>query len=281
MKKFAWLTMLAILLPVLLFGFIGCMKKPDHTPNYGPEVTWEDIQKAAINDMPPDPMQMKEGQYTSIDITQTIDVQMPMTLSQRLDRILKRTDTTTEANLEFEVKLNELDASGTWKQSIDYPKLSILKDSAQSTVQNVQAKSAKIGAMSLKALKATDQQTPVKVTYHNLEREDGFMPVPILVQNQPDCGGLKDCAKGLRYMRLSFDRVVWETDAKGTKTAYRITFSPDIPTYVADWNDPEGLAPSNQFQFCFQTWLEIQNGSQTQVVPVQQCADMRDFQHGT
>lgn len=282
MKKFAWLTALAILLPVIVFGFLGCMKKPDHTPDFGPEVTWEDIQKTAVNDMPPDPLNMKEGQYTSIDVTQAIDTQVPITLSQRLDHVLKRTDTESEALLEFEVKSNELDASGTWKQSIDYPKLTMEKTTTTAnSVDKSQPQSSKIGAMSLKALKASDEEAPVKITYHNLKREDGFMPVPILVKNRPDCGGVKDCDRGLRFMRLSFDRVVWENDTKGTKTAYRITYSPDIPTYVSDWNDPEGLFPSNQFQFCYQTWMEFTSGSQTQVVPVQQCADMRDFQHGS
>jgi hypothetical protein len=118
------------------------------------------------------------------------------------------------------------------------------------------------------------------VTYHNLKREEGYTAVPLLVKNKSDCGGVKDCNKGLRFLRVSFDRVIWDSDDHGNKTTYHITYSPDIPTYIADWSHPEGMYPTNQLQFCVQSWVEVTSGNQTQVVPVQQCADMRDFQFG-
>jgi hypothetical protein len=106
------------------------------------------------------------------------------------------------------------------------------------------------------------------------------MPVPVLVKSKPDCGGVKDCDKGLRYTKVTFDQVVWDSEDHGTRTKYTITYSPDIPTHIMDWSHPEGIYPTNQFQFCAQTWIEIDNGTQKQVVPVQQCANMRDFQFG-
>jgi hypothetical protein len=286
MKKIIWFSLLAILVPVLVFGFLGCMKKPDHTPNYGPEVTFTDIQKAAVNEVPPDPESMKAGQYVSLETTQVLDTQSPVTLAQRLDELTSRSTAEDEKQTGlikwlFTITLNELSPTGQWQQSVDKDRQLSMEVASSTTVSpqnSTMSAKAPIGIYSLKALQTSDEQAPVKITYHNLKREDGFLPVPILVKKKADCGGVKDCDRGLRFMRLSFDRVIWDSDDHGTKTTYRITYSPDIPTYIADWSNPEGIYPTNQYEFCAQTWIEVDNGTQKQVVPVQQCKDIRDFQ---
>ncbi len=284
MRKFLMFTFIAILAPVILFAFLGCMQKPDHTPDYGPQVAMEDIQKAVFDNVPPNPLGMKLDQYVSIDLTQVIDTRPPVTLSQKMDKIVAYDPTTNPSEIKwtFLVDTNELNENGVWQNSKQYYDLVYQKDSQKSLSfsQDIRATPSKMTAYTLKALAAEDATKPVKVTYHNLQREDGYMPVPLLVQNRPDCGGVKDCTKGLRFIRISFDRVIWDTEVHGTKTSFRVTHSPDIPTYLVGWGDPEGLSFSNQFQFCMQTWLELSEGQQKQVVPVQQCADMRDFQFG-
>lgn len=278
MKKILLLTAFAILVPLVLFGFLGCMKKPDHTPDYGPQVSFEDIQKTAADNVPPDPMTIKLGRYISIDVTQVIDTQSPMTLSQKLDTVTAYNDTPTEIQWTFEVTMNELGTDGVWKKSIQNFDLVYEKNNKQSQASTFESPAqTKMSSYSLKALQTSDTSSPVKVTYHNLKREDGFMPVPLLVKNRPDCGGVPNCDNGLRYIQISFDRVVWDSEDHGNKTHYTITYSPDIPAYVADWSHPDGIYLTNQIKFCAQTWIEIEGNGQKQVVPVQQCADMRDF----
>jgi hypothetical protein len=283
MKNLTAQMALAILIPLFLFTVIGCMKKPDHTPNYGPEVTIDEIQKVALDSIPPDPSKIKLGQYISIDVTQVIDTQAPVTLSQKLDSVTKY-DAVKDplyVLMTFQVKMNELSNTGQWLTSVQEYDMALEKDRNIPLGLSAQGRnpSAQMGSYSLKALKKAEASSPVRVTYHNLKREEGFIPVPPLVKSRPDCGGVQNCERGLRYLRLSFDKVIWEND-EGTKTSYRVVYSPDIPTYIADWSNPDGIYPTNQFQFCAQTWLKIQNGEQNQVVPVRQCADMRDFQFG-
>lgn len=278
MKKYLVMSLFAIVIPLILFGVIGCMKKPDHTPNYGPEVSTEQIL-SVLQEMPVDAAAIKAGQHVSIDITQVIDTQTPQTLFQRLDKVTARRETDSIIELDFEVTTNSLE-DGIWKQSIDAPTVTVTKETEAST-SNAKSNSIrpqKIAPMSVKAMKAADEQSPLKVTYHNLKREDGFTAVPISVMNQPDCGGITNCERGLRYLRLSFDRVIWETGDRGIKTSFRITYSPDIPPFVVDWADPYGLELSQQLQTCVQTWMSITSGNITQEVPVQQCTDVRDFQ---
>lgn len=290
-NRIIWLTLVAILAPVIVFGFLGCMKKPDHTPDYGPEVTFAQIQEAWENDMPPETLTMRKGQYVSIDVVQVIDHQAPVLLSQRLDEITDRADVvggpsqdqTLAVSWDFSVVRNDLQADNTWKQSKDYPRLEL--DLSEADVQSFAAKATGTpakGIYTLSGLRTLDNETPLKITYHNLKREDGFMPVPVDVKNQADgdCGGLANCDRGLRYMQISFDRVVWDRPDKGIKTTYKISYSADIPTYIFDWSNPDDIYPTNQLQFCAQTWLELESGSQTQIIPVLQCANMRDFQHG-
>ena len=231
---------------------------------------------------------MKKGQYISLDVTQSIDGQPPLTMLQRLDEILERTETSERIDWQFHVTQNQLvDSSGTWKQTKDVYDIGMEKDPSTAiaaisgTALSVTDK--KMNIYSLKGLQAEDEQSPTKVTYHNLKREDGYMPVPLLVKNHQDgkCGGVQNCDKGLRYVRVSFDRVIWDRPDKGIKTAFTFTYSADIPTYIADWDSPSSMAPSNQIQSCAKTWMEIESGSMTQVIPIQQCADIRDFQHGS
>lgn len=287
MKKIIAITALAILLPLVLFGFIGCMKKPDHSPNYGPEVSWEQIQKVWNLDTPPEPLSMKPGQYVSLNYTQVIDVQSPLAFRQRSDEVKSRTEDPEQIEWIFHTKENILDfESGQWKSSEqDQEPLYYLKNEAQPASLSLKATGVKpqshIKVFSLQALKAVDQTTPQKITYHNLHREDGFLPVPQIVRNKPNCGGVLNCEQGLRFMRISFDRVVWESAEKGIKTTYRITYSPDMPTYIYDWTHPNDKFPTNQYQFCAQTWLNVTSGSQNQIVPVMECAEVVDFQFGS
>lgn len=270
----------------------SCMKKPDHTPDYGPEIPFTDIQKAANFDMPVEPSTIKKGQRVSLDFFQVVDTQQPMTLMQRSDEVTfqseekdANTQETVSYHWTFNVILREMDETGHWKISQSpYGPLCYAVTEQGCTAMSAQAQEDTKGSLrpyTLQGVRTKDLEEPYKVTYHNLKREDGFLPVPQVVANRPDCGGVKNCSQGLRYVRISFDRVIWESEAKGTKTNFRFTYSSDIPTYVYDWI-PGDVFPTNQVDSCIQTWIEITNANnQTQVVPVRKCMEITDFQFGT
>jgi len=273
----------------------SCMKKPDTTPDYGPEVQFEDIQKAANFDMPIEPELMKKNQYVSLDTYRVIDTRSPITLQQRTDQITDLIENAGSLRWTFFVTLRELQQAGDWKKSeqtwgpLCYEK--VLDSGACNTTSSMSTNSVAASnvalsgyrpmqAYSLGGMRTMDEASTNKITYHNLKREDGFLPVPQAVSNRPSCGGVKNCAQGLRFVRISFDVVEWDSETHGTKTNVRFTYSSDIPTYIQDWL-PGKMRFSNQVDACYQTWFEIKNDTQTQIVPVRDCMEITDFQFGS
>jgi hypothetical protein len=125
---------------------------------------------------------------------------------------------------------------------------------------------------------ATDPNEP-KVTYYNLQKSSGTMPVPDLVKARTDCGGLAKCDT-IRYVAVSFDRVVWDNSGNGTKTSIQYVFSPDVPTYVYDWANTDVMFFTTQISECAQQWVaQVSNGS-TRYIPVRDCRDLLDFRFG-
>jgi len=269
MKKLLLISLIAILIPLMLFGFLGCMKVPENKANYGPETTFEEIRKASGNDAPTDPFSIWKGQYVSIDTSYVIETQIPTLVSQRLDEVTDYAEDTNKVYMQFDVTLVELN-DGAWKQSKLEPLVLSLK----------KTETQRLKQLAMKAM-ANDG---AKVTYHNLKKETGILPVPEIVRKKPNCGGVPGCK--LRYVQLSFDQVKWDSPDHGIKTSVKFIYSPDIPTYIADYDDmgswgDYGVPLTNELQACFQTWLELSNNGQTQVVPYLQCREVRDFQFGT
>jgi hypothetical protein len=260
------------------------MKKPDHTPDYGPEVEFSEVEKASKVDMPIAPEMIKTGQYVSVDVYRVIDVQSPDTIWQRRDDVTAQTEEPGSFHWTFNVQLKERNSSNQWQISeVKYGPLcyeKVYKSGACSSAATQSYQPTKsIRSFTTQGIREMDAAQPYKITYHNLKREDGFLPVPQPVSNKPDCGGVKNCTQGLRFVRVSVDRVVWEDENKGTKTSYSFTYSTDIPTYVYDWL-PGDVYPTNLIESCAQTWVEVKSDTQTQVVPVRECMEVTDFQFG-
>jgi hypothetical protein len=276
MRKILLIAALAILIPILVFGFLGCMKKPETKPDYGPEVSLDQINKAVSESTPVAPLSIKKGQFVSLDFTQVIDTQGITTLAQRSDEVMASDDAGTEINWTFQVNMREFFPDGTSKSTKQDYKLAFQKNQTASVTQTssssdeVQKFSSPVSLMSLKK---ADAAVPAKVTYHNLTQESGVL-------REGSCIGAL-CRNGLRYLKVNFDRVIWENEERGMKTKFSVVYSPDVPTYISDWAIPEEMYLSNQVQFCTQTWIEVSNGDQKQSVPVKQCSEMRDFQFGT
>lgn len=284
-------------------AFSSCIKKPDHTPDFGPEVTIEEVQKASNFDMPTMPETIKAGQTVSLDWYQVIDTRDPETFYQRVDLVSKSVDKTVNGGDQkycwtFSVRALQKDfKTGIWKESIDpygplaYPShqetdcSDVLPLQRTSELEPAQAK--QLRELSIPGLRAKDTESKVKVTYHNLKRTDAMIPVPTVVSsktnwcaNKPDQNGVTaECKKELRVIRLNFDRVEWPEDEKPFKVTYSFTFSADIPTYISDWL-PGTIGLSNQVSSCAQYWQEFKNGEVTQNVPVRRCVEVVDFQFG-
>src|SRR6185312_17302196 len=103
MKKILFITFLAVIIPFIVFGFIGCVKAPKTTIDYGPEVSATDVQAAVtdaiVNVAPTAPLSIRTSQYVYIEHSQALDIYNPIVISQRGDTITTRTDTDTTFSL--------------------------------------------------------------------------------------------------------------------------------------------------------------------------------------
>lgn len=234
-----------------------------YSQDYGPEVSVKDIQDALNSGAPTNPYSIKKGQYVSFSEIETIDTQGPIILSQRLDQVTDSVTTPEKIDLFFQVDLHE-----------------IINGSLQSSTQNyvLSIPNQKLPVKSFLALGKTNLNSIEKVTYHNLTKEFGVMPVPEVVKTHANCGGVTNCDAGLSYLKVTFDRVVWDSANHGVKTSFLFISSGDIPTYIHDWSDIHNLYFTNLIKSCTKTLFEVMNADQIQIVPVLRCTEVQDFQ---
>lgn len=293
-------------------GLASCMKAPDMAPDYGPEVSGKEVE-TALKSAPPAPpfLSMKLGQYVSVDEFQAIDTGKIVTLTQRLDKITNYTVTErdkdglpTKATLAYTITMDELqmiDDKEVWNESkFASPPLGVEKaKTAGASSLSIKSKVLPVSPtisissllsisrilknnslpLSIQSLRAKDATSKDKVTYHKLNVEQGTIPIPHKVKDRANCGGILRCDLPLRILKVSFDRVTWDTPEHGTKIKFSYIFSPDIPVYIQEWDThEEGYALTNLIQACAQIFLEVQNGNQKQTVPILQCSEVRDFE---
>jgi hypothetical protein len=304
MKKIIIITFFAVIVPLLVFGFIGCVKAPSAKIDYGPEISAAEIQDAlseVLQAAPTNPLSIQKDQYIYVEHTQALDVYSPILISQRADTITDRALTETEFDLGIDIQLNELQNDGTMQFSRSHSDLQIpLNSSSAITATSFDGSSSSAKAASafawihalttpelvhiqdysLRSIKAQEENPDPKVTYHNLQRNSGIMPVPDLVKARTDCGGIADCDRGIRYVEISFDRVVWSDENNGTKTSIDYIFSPDVPTYIYDWANSDDLFFTNQISECAQQWIPQTTNNTTRYIPVRDCRDLLDFHFG-
>ena len=195
---------------------------------------------------------------------------------------MDRQENATVVQLKFQVDLKEL-VSGTYVESHQSPVIGISKEAKteeyfSNSVQKVRVQEV---PLTIQSLKTQDTTATSKVTYHNLRSITGTFPTPATVLSRPNCGGLPKCHSELRYLEVDFDRVVWDSEAHGIKTTYKMIYSPDIPTYVHDWSNQDEVYFTNLYKTCAQVFVPVSQGGQSQTVPVLQCAEIRDFQFGS
>ncbi len=288
MKRILFLTVIAITLPLILFAFVGCMKNPELKADYGPKVTSEKIGEALNEGAELRPETIKMDQYVSLEGYMGIDTRPPETTYQRLDEVVKYEQPVQDGKIysvaTFNVTTREL-VNGGWKE-YKLGNLGLVVDVKPVATTAFQSRDTKESGLTIQSIQRLAAAAPEKYTFHNLTKESGVMPVPAAVSSRPDCGGLPEmvCRNGLRYVKVKFDQVYWETPDHGIKTAFTLISSSDVPTYIESWDNlnPEdnSLRVTNQIKGCGQTWMELSDGTNKQTVPVMNCMELRDFQFG-
>jgi hypothetical protein len=276
--------MMKATLLVFLLVLSACVKQPELKADYGPAVSISDIQKAAFSMAPPDPYSIRKGQFISMDEYQVVDSKPPTTFFQRSDEVTAISEDSTTVKMSFKVNLQELDAQGQWKTSTQPYNLTFLKSNsvaeALAYFQTLNTKNeSEVQAYTINKLRTLDATKP-KVTYHNLKSTEGTFDTPGSVLSKPNCGNITNCKTKMRYTEISFDRVVWSSDDIGEKTSIRYIYSPDMPTYIEDWTNEDGIYFTNLYKSCAQVFKSFSQGGQSQVVPILGCAEIRDFQFG-
>ncbi len=162
--------------------------------------------------------------------------------------------------------------------------LSLFQPRFQNSIPyNVDSRNFTIQGLNAKDREANESKTTV--TYHRLIREEGQMALPPAVAQNPTwCGrstssGTSVCPQQMRFLKIGFDRVTHKEGEKDVKITYTFVYSPDIPSYIYDWQ-PGEIFLTNQILSCAQMWLEVQSGEVTQNVPVRECMQATDFKFG-
>ncbi len=274
-------------LAISVLALNACMQKPDPKPNYGPESNPDSINQA-FAEFTNDPSTINKGEFVYLESTFQIaslppklSFQLGETVTNKVENSTGWVLTIVQENVmqenekpvvskterracvpriktedcQVEVFNNPNNQSNQFPQSLNFrlnknissPKPIKIKEFLQTLVSE-------------KPIKPTAQ----RISYHNLIKEDVTFPLPNLVRLRSNCGGLARC-QNLRAMSVSVDKVIWESDEKGTKTTFRFIWSPDAPYFAS------------QLLGCAQTWMDIQG----QTAPVTQCEEVKDFTFGT
>ena len=243
-------------LGVLAICLWGCMKNPEYTQDFGPEVS-EDAITQAVNDAPTaDVYSIKKGEYASSQKTQQIQANQSTVIYQESNTVTDKTEDTTTFYFTIVKKINEL-IDGQMKPSTSEIHATLPK---QTTAP---ATSIEVPTVSMESIHT--QAADGSVTFHNLRVESISVAIPSLVLQRSDCGGLPTdvCHSSLPAKRISFDQVHW-SDGVGTKYAVSFTISAAVPFFAA------------HLQQC----LEANIPYQQQLVHVIQCDSMVDFTAG-
>lgn len=273
MKKIIWGTLLAICLPVLMIALVGCMEKPSHAPDYGPEIAVQDVNDALLALGESDPETVMPGEFRYYVLTQSIDqgaFAITFDIGRTVTAVRNRPEN-TYVEMDYidqirEFKPDQVVTSSEQAAGMRFPKLSAPPELSLKALQE------KIRVSSSKQMHPTSEGP--RVSYHNLRSDRGIIPIPEGVRARADCGGLPRaicaCNQGLcdgflRVNRVSFDEVVWESSDRGKKTSYSVVVSAEAPYF------------SQQISLCIQQWIDFAG----RVVPVTQCQDVKDFRFGT
>ncbi len=264
MKILMLLTIAAIAIPAFFFSLLGCMKTPEHKADYGQENLISEVNDALNALGQPDPIAIKKGEFSYSVYAQSVDTGLPQVIMQTAKTVTDRSEDADNIYLTVVDETNEL-KDGVFKPSHEESHLVASKKPSSTAILALPTDTLiKVMAGWVTSFEAGKP----RVSYHRLTQEKTEFPVPDLVQARADCGGLKTdaglCSKYIPAVKVSFDKITWQSETRGVKTHFQIIASPSVPFFSSD------------LQFCRQDWIDYQG----RVVPVNLCKEIKDFKFG-
>jgi hypothetical protein len=233
MKKIIMLSVLAVAVPALFFVLAGCMKKPEHKPDYGPEVPVAEVAAAIGELQTVDPENIQVGEYVNYTVIQQLGTGNPVVAGQVSYTLLSKVDEGDRYLFTFNERIED--------RSFEPPRISdsppiplyLMKQTQALSIAGFQklvpaSESFNILNYKLGTFRPMTEAAS-RFTYHKLQTETGFMPIPQAVKDSPNCGGLARCDRDLRTQTVAYDEVEWVSESLGNRTSFRITISPDVP----------------------------------------------------
>lgn len=229
MKRLAVKTTLCLLIPVVLFLIVGCMKNPEINKEFGPKVSGVEINQAltlakyasTVNSID----NIKQGEFAYYEKSTQIENIYPMIILQKADTVSKRDPQPTKIVYTITRELREIDpSSGTSKNSktqenacqevtaggcdaatqaigassatsgLNTPPTSLSIQAANAMLANPPPEFIKFNErmkdLSLRGLVNQMSTSPVEqFTYHNLQKKESTLVTPALVAKRDNCGG--------------------------------------------------------------------------------------------
>ncbi len=289
MKRILLISLLIILLTPLIFSVIGCVKPPETKVEYGPEIPNADIS-AKLKTLPtPDSYGIYKNQSSEFRMIQSIrDVQSPTVLRKIKNTVLDRQEFPEDKLINYRVLSQFSDfedgefqdyariidvplkmKSGTQSAETTDEVMSKLETPVQMMKNSFQSFSQIFTLENSSDSTASSPPKIVKVTYHNLKSTNKEMDPPAHIQSTKNCAGIPHCK--IQVHEVSFDRVLWTSDGRGTKSTFTLAVSKDVPYAVMP--SGEEIFPGLISQ-CSQAMVKIQ-GRQ---FLLNQCLQLIDFE---
>jgi hypothetical protein len=282
MRKNILFTTIAILVPAIIFLFIGCMKPPNTGIDKGVDVPCAVIDAKISSIQRPSVLAIAKSEYTYIETAIRLENQQPDVNQQYAITVMDRKEDPYMIQLTIHEETNEK-VNGVFKQSIKEGPVLLTKGTstlaaslavnlppASSTPAGVMQMSKKLrisssGAATGQGFNCANQAAGHVISYNNLEVSSIDIPVPPIVQARPNCG-LKNCNGPIAGQLMKFDRWIPDPNKPGSEmkvTSYVVT-SPDVPYFATI------------FSQCVQYSWPLANRQ----ILVTSCDDVKDFKFG-
>ena len=287
MKKIIIITLLATLIPALLFALMGCMKAPPVNMNFGPEASPDEINLAKNSAMAVSVLDMKINESSSYDVTVKFESLSSVTTYQVAEKVTDKKDMGNYIHYVIARKNNKWE-NGKWVPWTDEYSIDADKPAAK-PIPNPTPPPVPAGSLNFdflasnsyprntiypeglsndfiaQNLKAMDTSAPTKITYHNLHKAAVDIPFPLYTMSKPDCGGVPadKCGLPLKGWAISYDKIL-HYDNSWDKQSWIYYISGDVP-YLA------GLITA-----CVSGTIKITDTA----IGTLQCQELKDFQYG-
>ncbi|MGE0633568.1 MAG: hypothetical protein AB7O96_14235, partial [Pseudobdellovibrionaceae bacterium] len=277
-------TALVVVIPVVFFLVLGCVKAPEKKIDFGSEVSQQDIDSAIEDAVPSniDFTKVKVGQFVKTEKVQDVRGGYITPLLDDATTIISKTEETGYFNFEYFAEIAEHNNDGSVTQYVKSGTVAVGKPKTGEMAFNANSFSLQISnirktydqlRLDLFRAKKVEPRNADRVTFHNLQITRGAVDVPARMKKFEDCQGVESCQ--FKTIQITYDIVEWTGD-EGEKIAVKLIISPDLyylrfsPAKENTW-ELQGFVAIQQ---CVQQSIKIDD----QRVLVNFCSSMKDFQ---